>query len=226
MSSLFAGIRQELANTTKELVADINKMNSNMKAFHNRVDTDHRSVTAAITTLSGNPAQLSEETTALSVRVVKHQGHLKNLLGFEEARQAQMDDHWQSIVALKQQVEEATKTTATQTQRLVAQLDGLRSNNETSTTAMKNDITDLCGRIIPGLRDDSSAIALSIKRLEERFEAFSKRPSPHVTLAPGPTPRAPPIETIPAQEERSNSWYSRPNNIRFDNPAGTRTLLE
>ena len=78
-----------------------NNMNSNMKAFRNRVDTDHRSVTAAITTLSGNTARLSEETTALSVRVVEHQGHLENLLGFEEARQAQMDDHWQPIVALK-----------------------------------------------------------------------------------------------------------------------------
>ena len=104
-------------------------------------------------------------------------------------------------------MEEATKTTATQTQRLAAQLDGLRSNNKTSTTAMKNDITDLRGRIIPSLRDDLSAIALSVKRLEERFKAFSKRPSPPVTLAPGPTPRAPtPIKTIPAQEERSNSY--------------------
>ena len=127
-------------------------MNSNMKIFRDRVDTDLRSVT-------GNNTRLLEETTALSIRVVEHQGHLENLLGFEEARQAQMDDHWQSIVAL----EKASKATDTQQQRLAAQIDGLRSNNETTMSTMKNDITDLCGRIIPGLRDDSSTLALSVK---------------------------------------------------------------
>jgi hypothetical protein len=218
MSSLFAGI-------PKEHIADMHIMQNNMKLFRERVDADQRSVTAAITALSGNTARLSEETTALSTRVVEHQGHLENLLGFEEARQAQMDDHWQSIVDLKSQLEEANKSSATQHQRLVAQLDGLRSTNDTTTSTMKNDITDLRGRIIPGLRDDSSAIALSVKRLEERFDAYSKRPSQPATLAPGPTPpRAPtPIETIPPQEDRPNSWYTRSHNPQFDNPATTGT---
>ena len=73
-------------------------MNTNMKMFKDRVDNDHISVTAALTTLSNNTARLLEETSALSVCVVEHQGHLENLLGFEEARQAQMDHHWKSIL--------------------------------------------------------------------------------------------------------------------------------
>ena len=225
MSSLFAGIRQDLANTTKELIADINNMNTNMRLFRDRVDTDHRSVTEAITKLSGNTARLSEETTALSVRVVEHQGHLENLLGFEEARQAQMDDHWKSIVALTSQVDEIKNTTTTQTQRIAAQLDGLRSNCDTTTSAMKNDITDLRGRIIPGLRDDSSALALSVKRLEERLEAYSTTPATPVPRAPHTTVPTP-IATIP-QEDRQNdrptAWYTRPTNTRFDDPAFPRS---
>ena len=224
MSSLFAGIRKDLTYTTKELIADMNIMHDNMKIFRDRIDTDQRSVTAAITKLSANTTRLSEETTALSTRVIEHQGHLENLLGFEEARQNQMDDHWKSIVDLKLELEEATKASATQQQRLTAQLDGLRSNTETTTSTMKNDITDLRGRIIPSLRDDSSAIALSVKRLEERFDAYSKRPSQPATFAPNLTPpRAPtPIENIPT-EDRPNSWYTRANHPRFDNPAITST---
>jgi hypothetical protein len=235
MFSLLAGIRQDLANTTKELVADINNMNNNMRLFWDRVDTDHRSVvTEAITTFSGNTARLSEETSALSVRVIEHQGHLENLLGFEEARQAQMDGHWKSIVALTSQVGEVKTTTATQTQRIAAQLDGLRSNYDTTTIAMKNAITDLRGRIIPGLRDHSSTIVLSVKRLEERLEAYSKTPAVPVPLALTTTVPNP-IATIPQEEQptvpqedrpndsRPNAWYSRPHNTRFDNPFFWRT---
>ena len=228
MSSLFSELQQSLAFTTKELIADITSMNTNMKLFKDRVDNDHISVTAALATLSSNTARLSEETSALSVRVVEHQGHLENLLGFEEARQAQMDDHWKSISALTSQVEEVSATAATQTQRLVAQLDGIRSNNETATTALKNDMTDLRGRIIPSLREQSSGIALSVKRLEERFENYAKAkpPATPTPISDIPSPNTPPLRhpspvvTDPQGERPDpNSWYSRPTTVRFDNPA-------
>ena len=51
------------------------------------------SFTAAIKTISTNTAKLAQETSALSVRVVEHQSHLEHLLGFEEARRQQMEDH-------------------------------------------------------------------------------------------------------------------------------------
>jgi hypothetical protein len=113
-----------------------------MKLFNKRVENDNVSVTAAITTLSGNTTRLSEETLALSARVIEHQDHLDNLLGFEEARRVQMDDHWRSIVKIKATVEEVKTAATTQHARFTAQLDGLRANTEprrsapTSTTSV------------------------------------------------------------------------------------------
>ena len=56
ISSLFSSLHQSLANTTTELIADISQMNANMQLFKERVYNDHISVTAALTTLSGNTA--------------------------------------------------------------------------------------------------------------------------------------------------------------------------
>jgi hypothetical protein len=78
ISSMLSDLQQSLAFTTRELIKVINKTNNNMKLLKERVDTDHVSVTAAIATLSSNTARLSEEMSALSVRVVEHQDHLKN----------------------------------------------------------------------------------------------------------------------------------------------------
>ncbi len=151
MSSLFATLQRSLANTAKELIADINHTNSNMILCKERVERDHVSVTKAITTLSSNTARLSEETTALSVRVVERQDHLENLLGFEEARRAQMDDHWRSIVEIKSAVEEAQSAATKQADRftVTAQLDGLRATTDQTTNTLRVDLNDLRGRIIP-----------------------------------------------------------------------------
>ncbi len=81
---------------------------------------DNKILTEAITTLSTNTARLSGETTALSVRVIQHQGHLENLLRFEETRQTQMDDHWREMTNLKSLVADITSMTTTQTQRISA----------------------------------------------------------------------------------------------------------
>ena len=183
ISSMLSDLHHSLAFTTKALVADITNINDNMKIFKERVDTDHASMTAAIATLSRNTARLSEETSTLSVRVVEHQDHLENLLGFEEARQTQMDDHWKSIAALTSRVEEVSHTTATQHQRIAAQLDGLRSTTATKISTLQTDVTDLRGQIIPGLREQSTTIAHSVTRLTECFEA-STTSSPHPTAPP------------------------------------------
>ncbi len=189
MSTLFATLKESLATTTKELIANIAQINSNMTLFKERVERDHQSVTAAITTLSSNTARLSEETTALSVRVVEHQDHLENLLGFEEARRTQMDDHWRSIVDINAAINEVKTNATTQTDRFTAQLNGIRANTDTTTAALRTDVNDLRGRIIPSIREQSTALADSVQRLETKFPSISDRQpattvtSPHKSRA-------------------------------------------
>jgi hypothetical protein len=216
MSSLFSTLQQSLAHTTTELIADITRMNSNMKLFKERVEHDHISVTAAITTLSGNTARLSEETTALSARVIEHQDHLDNLLGFEEARRAQMDDHWCSIVEIKATVGVVKMTATTQTDRFTAQLDALRANTDTVTIALRTDVNDLRGRIILNLRVQSTGIASTVQQIEDKIAALSARPT--VTLPTSDIPDEVPqdIPDLPS----ATSWYTRPNFPRVDDPAG------
>ena len=225
MSSLFASLQQSLANTTKELIADITHTNTNMTLFKARVERDHASVTAAITTLSGNTARLSEETTALSVRVVEHQDHLENLLGFEEARRHQMDDHWRSIEEIKSAVEDAKTAATTQSNRLTAQLDGLRATTEQATTALRTDVNDLRGRVIPSLREQSTATAASIQHLTDKLTTISDRAPTTTPTTPIPNdvqqePSDPRSATSELPDRRSaTSWYTRPNNVRIDDPA-------
>ena len=244
MSSLFATLNESLAHTTKELIANITQINSNMTLFKERVERDHQSVTAAITTLSGNTARLSEETTALSVRVIEHQDHLENLLGFEEARRAQMDDHWRSIVDITAAVDEVKTTATTQTDRITAQLNGIRANTESTTTALRNDVNDLRGRIIPSIRDQanaladsvqrlenkveqSTALADSVQRLENKFNAFSNRqPATMPISTPDSRTATQPLRDLPDEVPQDHdrpttetSWYTRPTSARLDDPA-------
>ena len=137
-------------------------MDKNMSQLKDKMTMDSTHLTEEISTSSANIARLSGEMTALSVRVIEHQGHLENLLGLEEARQAQMDDHWREMTKLKTLINKVKSTTATQTQRLTAQLDGLCFNNKIVHSTARNDITDLHCCIIPSLCDTSTAIALEL----------------------------------------------------------------
>jgi hypothetical protein len=173
-------------------------------------------VTAAITTLSGNTARLSEETMVLSARVIEHQDHLENLLGFEEAQRAQMDDHWRSIVEIKSAVEEVKTAVTTQTDRFTAQLDGLCANTDTATTALWTDVNDLRGRIIPTLQEQSTGIASTVQRLENKIAALLARPTATLPTYDIPDEVPQDIPDLPS----ATSWYTRPNFPRVDKPAG------
>ncbi len=105
--------------------------------------------------------------------MVKHQGHLENILGFKEARQIQMDDHVCQMGVLTTLIGEVKSTTHTQTQRLAAQLDGLRSTIDTNDSTTKTDLIDIPGRIVPDLREHATTIALDVTRLKVRFDAFT-----------------------------------------------------
>ena len=184
-------------------------------------------MTAAITTLSGNTARLSEETTALLARVIEHQDHLENLLGLEEARRAQMDDHWRSIIDIKAAVEEVKTAAITQTDRFTAQLNGIRANTDTTTTALRTDVNNLRGRIIPSIREQSTAIADSVQRLKDRIAAISdRRPATTPILTHESRPATTPIldtpDEVPQEHDcpsAATSWYTRLTSVRIDDPA-------
>ncbi len=130
MATLIGDLHRNLISTTTALILDIPTMDENMSQLKDKMTMDSTHLTEAISTLSANIACLSGETTALSVCVTKHQGHLENLLGFKVACQAQMDDHWHKMTKLKTLVNKVKSTTATQTQCSTAQLDGLHSNSK------------------------------------------------------------------------------------------------
>ena len=116
------------------------------------------SFSTAIKTISTNTCRLTEETSALSTRVVEHQSHLDHLLSFEEARRQQMDDHVKQMGELTALISEVKSQSATQTQRVSAQLDGLRSTMEAHTTTTNADLVDIRGRIVPNLRVKSNCV--------------------------------------------------------------------
>ena len=127
------------------------------------------SFSTAIKTISTNTSRLAEETSALSVRVVEHQSHLEHLLSFDEARRPQMDDHVKQMSKLTVLILEVKSQSHTHTQRVSAQLDGLRLTMEAHTTTTKADLVDIRGRIVPNLRDQANTLESDVQRLEARF---------------------------------------------------------
>ena len=73
------------------------RIGERIASMDERIAITTESTATAIETLSANTEKLAQETTALSVRMVEHQSHLENLLGFEEARRQQMDDHVKQV---------------------------------------------------------------------------------------------------------------------------------
>ena len=155
--------------STSAIRRDIMLMDERITRMADHLQLDNSSFTAAITTISTNTAKLAQETSALSVRVVDHQTHLENLLGFEEARRQQMDDHVTRMGELAALIADVGSQTTVQTQRVSAQLDGLRTTMDAQLATTKTDLIDLRGRIVPDLREQSNAIAADVKCLEDRI---------------------------------------------------------
>jgi hypothetical protein len=86
LSLFFTNTRQNVTNSTSALTKDIQCMDDRLAQLSGSLQQHNSSFTAAIETISTKTIKLAEETSALSVRVVEHQLHLKHLLGFEEAR--------------------------------------------------------------------------------------------------------------------------------------------
>ena len=129
------------------------RIEDRLASMDERIAVTTESTATAIETISANTDKLAQETTALSVRMVEHQSHLENLLGFEEARRQQMDDHVKQMIELAALIAEVKSNATMQTQRVSAQLDGLRATVDASNSSTKKDIVDLRGRIVPELRD-------------------------------------------------------------------------
>ncbi len=80
VNSFFTNLKRDVALTTEALECDIVTMDGQIKLMKDSMVQHNKDLTEPITLLSTNTTKLSEETSALSVRVVKHQGHLENLL--------------------------------------------------------------------------------------------------------------------------------------------------
>jgi hypothetical protein len=83
-----------------------------------------------------------------------------------------MDDHVKQMSDLTALITEVRSQTTIQTQRLSAQLDGLRSTMDSNTNTTKADLVDIRGRIVPDLREHTTATASQVKRLEDRLDDY------------------------------------------------------
>ncbi len=192
MSLFFAMVKQDVANSNLALERRIEDRIASMDEC---IAMNNESTATAIESISANTNKLAQETTALSertnilaqettalsVRMVDHQSHLENLLGFEEARRQQMDDHVKQMVDLAALIAEVKSNATVQTQRVSAQLDGLRTKVDTHNNSTKTDIVDLRGRIVPELRDQHNAIAATVQRLETRLDSTDNTTSRNIT---------------------------------------------
>jgi chromosome segregation ATPase len=119
-------IQQNVDDSTATL--NIKLMDERIVTMSEHLQHNNSSITAAIENIASNTAKLAQETSSLSVRVVEHQLHLENLLGFEEAWRQQMDDHVKQMGELTALIAEVKSHATIQTQRVSAQLDGLRDS--------------------------------------------------------------------------------------------------
>ena len=175
LSTFMTNIEQDIEKSTSSLKRDIKMMDERINQMSNHLRVETSSTMAAIETISTNNTKLAQETSNLSVRVVEHQSHLENLLGFEEARRQQMDDHVKQMGDLAALVADVKTNATVQTERVSAQLNGLRATVESQNTITTSNITDLRGRIMPDLREQSTTIAADVKRLEDRFGVLNDR---------------------------------------------------
>ena len=158
-------------NVDDSTLAFERRIEERIASMEERIARTTESTAKHIELISANTNELARETTALSVRMVEHQSHLENLLGFEEARRQQMDDHVKQMLELAALIAEVKSDSTTQTQRVSAQLDGLRAKVESHNNTTKTDIVDLRGRIVPELRGQHDAIVATVKRLENRLDS-------------------------------------------------------
>ena len=142
-----------------------------IESMDERITLAHESTAKAIESIITNADKLAHTTSALSARMVDQQSHLENLLGFEEARRKQMDDHVKQMMDLADIIAEVKSNNTVQTQRVAAQLDGLRTIVDSHQNTTKSDIIDLRGRIVPELREQHNAVSAEIKCLEDRVDA-------------------------------------------------------
>ncbi len=80
-----------------------------------------------------------------------------------------MDNHVKQMGELIALILEVKSQSATHTQRVLAQLDGLRLTMEAHTTTTKADVVNIRGQIVPNLRNQANTLASDVQRLEARF---------------------------------------------------------
>jgi hypothetical protein len=122
---------------TRDLVASL----------HGDLRCDLIATTTALSTLlrtvNENNARLSAEASNLSSRILQHQVHLDNLMKFEEARRAQMDNHWRAMETLTSSVETAWADSTSAMMALASLIESLTAMVETTRTESTSTTTAL-----------------------------------------------------------------------------------
>ncbi len=131
-----------------------------------------------------NTTCLLETSELFSSRMLQHQTHLEHLMGFKEQRRSQMDNHWCALEDLMTIVSEVIADSTTQSQRLMAQLDGLCSTTKQATTTACNNILDIRARMIPKLCTRTNALVLEGQSFHARLDAIDAAPTGLVSPPP------------------------------------------
>jgi hypothetical protein len=135
------------------------------------LDETHRNITRVLeeqNLRSIAMGRLATSNTTLYNQLLLTQQNLQELANNEDARHAQMADHWQCMDALDliiQQVGNCITTTINQNLLLNAQMKGIRTMIETAAAAVCTDITDLRGRIIPDLHSALASLKSKVSEL-------------------------------------------------------------
>jgi hypothetical protein len=126
---------------------DIDETRDLVASLHGDLRRDLIATTTALSTslctVNENNARLSAEASYLSSRILQHQVHLGNLMKFEEARRAQMDNHWRAMETLTSSVEAARADSTSATTALASLIESLTATAETTWTESTSTTTAL-----------------------------------------------------------------------------------
>jgi hypothetical protein len=178
------------------------------------LDETHRNITRIMEEQQrGSTAMghLATSNATLHDQLSLTRTNLKVLADNEDARRAQMADHRQRMDALDliiQQVGDRITSTVNRNLLLDAQMKGIRTTIETAADAIRNDINDLRGRIIPDLRSASASLKSEVSELHNLSVSLKSEVldlQEKVTTIKDTIPATSPDPTPPASDEATRS---------------------
>ncbi len=161
---------------------DMDETRDLVASLHGDLWRDLIATTTALSTLlctvNENNARLSAEASNLSSRILQHQVHLDKLMKFEEARRAQMDNHWRAMETLTSSVKTARADSTSATTALASLIESLTVTVEmtrtesTSTTTALESLSATVATVQSETTSNATALAnLAVSINENKLEA-------------------------------------------------------